>query len=70
MFSWEIKKLLEERGYYIGDEELLKLISIEENPQLNHIIYNAFTNKYQMWDNEGNQFEFTPKPKQLVKKSK
>lgn len=48
MFSWEIKKLLEERGYYIGDEELLKLISIEENPQLNHIIYNAFTNKYQM----------------------
>lgn len=62
MYSWELKKFIEERNYYLGGDDLLKAISITENPQLNHIVYKPFENKYDMWDNEGNYFGFTPIP--------
>lgn len=74
MYSWEIQEFLKERGYYIGGDDLLKLISVEENPQLNHIVYNPYDNTYDMWDKDGNHFHFTPMPyeeaieKQLVRR--
>lgn len=68
MYSWEIKKLIEERGYLLDNETLLKVLSIEDNPQLSHIIYNPYENEYKIWDDEGNYFHC--KPKQLVKRKK
>ena len=47
---------------------------MKENLQLNHIKYDPYQNKYEMWDKEGNYFTFTPMPyieaeeKGLVKK--
>ena len=37
MYNWEIEKFLKERNYYIGGDDLLKVISILENPQLTYI---------------------------------
>lgn len=37
MYNWEIEKFLRERNYYIGGDDLLKVISILENPQLTYI---------------------------------
>ena len=74
MYPWEIKKFIEERNYYIGGDDLLKVISLLENPQLKGIEYKPFENKYYMWDWEGNNYNFTPMPyeeakaKGLVKK--
>ena len=74
MYPWEIKKFIEERNYYIGGDDLLKVISPVENPQLKGIKYKPFENKYYMWDGEGNNYSFTPMPyeeakaKGLVKK--
>ena len=74
MYSWEIYKFLEERGYYIGGDDLIKVTSVKENSQLNHIKYDPYQNRYEMWDKKGNYFNFSPMPyteaeeKGLVKK--
>lgn len=58
MYSWEIYKFLEERQYYIGGDDLAKVTSVIENPQLNHIKFNPWDGTYDMWDKEGNYFHF------------
>lgn len=74
MYPWELKQFIEERGYYLGGDDLLKATSIQENPQLIGIVYKPFENKYYMWDKENNTYNFTPMPyeeakeKGLVKK--
>lgn len=60
MYPEELKRFIEEHNYRLGGEDLIKVISPEENPQLNHIQYNAWENKYQMWDINGNYYEFEP----------
>lgn len=67
MYSWEIYNFLQERSYYIGGDDLLKVISIKENPQLNHIKFNPFDNTYEMWDNENNYFKFSVIPYEEAK---
>lgn len=62
MYPWELKQFIEERNYYIGGDDLIKVTSKKENPQLIGIQYKPFENKYYMWDNEGNVYEFTPMP--------
>lgn len=74
MYPWELKKFIEDRNSYVGGDDLIKVTSIEENPQLVRIEYKPFENKYYMWDGEGNNYNFTPMPyeeakaKGLVKK--
>ncbi len=74
MYHWELKQFIEERDNYLGGDDLLKVISTIENPQLIGIEYKAFENKYYMWDKDGNNYNFTPmtyeeaKHKSLVKK--
>ena len=62
MYPEELKRFIEEHNYRLGGDDLMKVISIEENPQLNHIEYDAFQNKYRMWDIYGNYYEFEPIP--------
>lgn len=50
MYNWEIEELLKKRNYYIGGDELLKIISINENPQITHI--NCY---YGEWFDKKNQ---------------
>ena len=68
MYPEELKRFLEERNYKLGGEDLLKVISILENPQLNHISYDPFTNRYKMWDRYGNYYEFEVIPYEKVKR--
>lgn len=74
MYPYEITEFLKQRNYYIGGDDLLKVTSTEENPQLDHIRFNQGTNEYEMWDKEGNYYIFEAMPykealeKGLVKK--
>lgn len=62
MYSWEISEFLKQRNYYIGGDDLLKVTSTIENPQLDHIKFNQGTNEYEMWDKEGNYYIFEAMP--------
>lgn len=62
MYSHELQEFISIRNFRLGGDDLLKAISIEENPQLNHISYNPYDNHYTMWDNEGNNFNFEAMP--------
>ena len=62
MYPHELKNFIDSRNSYIGGDDLLKVISIKENPQLNHIKLNPETNVFEMWDYEGNYYNFTAIP--------
>ena len=62
MYSWEIYKFLEERNYYIGGDDLIFITDVNQHPQINHIVYNAYEHKYEMWDKEGSYFCFWAMP--------
>ena len=70
MYPEELKKFIEEHKYKLGGDDLTKATSPRLNPQLNHIMYNPFENKYQMWDEYGNYYEFEPIPYEQVKRRK
>lgn len=62
MYSWEIQQFIEDRNYYIGGDDLLFITNPYLHPQLTHIKYNPYENKYEMWDNEGWYFYFWAMP--------
>lgn len=69
MYPYEVAEYLKQRNYYIGGDDLLKVTSVKENPQLNHIKFNPYNNEYEMWDVEGNYYKFTAMPyKEAVEK--
>lgn len=69
MYPYEVAEFLRKRNWYIGGDDLIKVTSTKENPQLNHIKFNAFNNEYEMWDNEGNYYKFTAMPyKEAIEK--
>lgn len=51
-FYEKVQELLEE-----GDD-LSYITNIKNHPQLKHIEYNPYENKYKMWDGEGNYYSF------------
>lgn len=58
MYSWEIEEYIKTRNYSLGGDDLLKVISLEENPQLTRIHFFPENNSYEMWDSEGHCFQF------------
>ena len=76
IYPKELEQLIKARNYYLGGDDLMLATSTIENPQLNHIKYEPYENKYKMWDKEGHYYEFTPMPyeeakqKRLVKTKK
>ena len=58
MYPFELEKFIRERNYYLNYRDLLKVVSISDNPQINHVIYNDFDKNYQMWDKYGNYYSF------------
>ena len=57
MYPDELKRFIQDRNNRLGGVDLIKATSTQENPQLNHIHYDSFTNQYQMWDCYGNYYE-------------
>ena len=68
MYTWEIINYINQRGKYLKPEEIKEVIDVFKNPQIDHIEYNTFENKYQMWDKEGNYMEFWVNNEELVRK--
>lgn len=68
MYPNELEKFIRDRNYCLGGSDLEKVISIVLNPQLNHIEYNPYENKYRMWDCFGNYYEFDVIPYQEYEK--
>lgn len=62
MYPYEVAEYLKQRNWYIGGDDLIKITSIKENPQLRTIKFNSFSNEYEMWDVEGNYYKFKAMP--------
>lgn len=58
MYPEEIKAFLASRNFYIGGDELEKIIDTKENPQYDHIKFEPSTMVYEIWDKEGNYYAF------------
>ena len=56
MYSWEISQLLSERNYNIDSETYLYICST--SPQLTRVKYDAWSNIFEMWDEENNYWKF------------
>lgn len=65
MYSWEIEKFLKDRNYYIGGDDLTFITDMRRHSQLNHIKYDPYNNSYEMWDNDGNYYNFKVKNKEI-----
>ena len=56
MFSWEIKKVLEENSYYIGSNTYINIVL--SSPQIVYMKYDPFNDTVEMGDNEMNFWKF------------
>ena len=65
MYSWEIKKFIEERNYELTQEEINWIININNSPQISEIRYHPYTNTYEIFTRDAYYMAF--KVKQLVK---
>lgn len=62
MYPYEIEQFLRQRNYYIGGDDLVKVTSQKENPQLNHVKFNPEYNEFELWDKEGHYYKFRAMP--------
>ena len=60
MYSWEIRDYLRKRNYRLGGDEIAKVTSYQENPQLVQISYFPSVNTYYMKDDQQEEFYFEP----------
>lgn len=56
MKSSELSNFIEVRNRALSSDEILNVIDAEQNPQIDHIIYE--NGLWQIWDKEGNYFSF------------
>ena len=56
MTSDEIELFINSRYGELSSDEILKLMDVDENPQIDHIIFENGT--WIMWDNTGREFYF------------
>ena len=57
MYDFEISQYLSERNHSLSNKEYLYIC--DTCPQINHIKYNAWSNKFEMWSDIGSYWEFT-----------
>jgi hypothetical protein len=62
LYPNELDDYIKNHNGYLGGDDLIKVTSIDENPQLNHIKYDPFNNTYHMWDREGHYYTFIAIP--------
>ena len=54
-------EFINSRNGKLTSKEANIAVDVKENPQLNHITYNSYSNSYDMWDYEGNYYHFEMK---------
>ena len=57
MYSWEITKTMEYYGYNLPSNIYLDIT--EHSPQINHVTYSAWNGRMEMWDKEGEYWNFS-----------
>jgi hypothetical protein len=57
MFSWEITQIMESTNFNIDSKTYLHMCST--SPQINHIVYDPYSNNFEMWDEVGEHWIFT-----------
>ncbi len=65
MYNWEIEEFLKKRNYYIGGDDLVKVISIMENPQLTYI--KSYTGEWNGKKNQNLYYMTAPEEKDATK---
>lgn len=70
MYPEELGKFIEDRDFKLGGVDLLKVISLHENPQLTRVYWNPSTFEYFMQDRYGNSYQFEAIPYEEVPKEK
>lgn len=61
MYSWELQQYIHDRNYSLAREEILFVTDIRQHPQLVRITYNPWSNSYDMYDRDGNHYNFEVK---------
>ena len=56
MYSWEIAKTMEYYNYNLPSKVYLDIT--ENSPQINKVIYNTYSRKFEISDNEGSHWNF------------
>lgn len=58
MYSWEIDKLLSEKQYTISGKDYNKITNTVQNPQVNSIKYDAFSDMFRVSTIDGYSWTF------------
>lgn len=53
MYSEEIQNWLASKQYNLTSDEYVWMINEENNPQIDHILFDPYSNKYSIWTNDG-----------------
>lgn len=56
MYSCEIDGLMKQYKFVLPSNKYIQMC--QTSPQLNHIIYDCFSDTYKMWDIDGNNWNF------------
>lgn len=68
MYSWEIKKFIEERNYELNQEEINYVININNSPQISEIRFHPYTNTYEIFTRDGMYVSFKVKQLELKRR--
>lgn len=53
MYSWEIDKKIKQYNSQLPSSIYLEISNVDKNPQIDHIEYNAYSESFTMWTNDG-----------------
>ena len=62
MTNDEIHEYINIRNGYLGGDEIIRIVTTSDKPQIDHVIYKPNENKIHLWSRDGEHFEFTPIP--------
>lgn len=53
MYSWEIDQKIKQCNNQLPSSVYLEVSDTDKNPQIDHVIYNAYSNCFSMWTRDG-----------------
>lgn len=59
MFSWEINEIMSHKDYRLNPDDYLKICS--SSTQITHVHYDAYSNRYHIYTEDGYHWEFEVK---------
>lgn len=58
MYPYEIDDFIKSRGYKLYGDDIERVTSVIDNPQINYVEYNPYENKFHVSDIYGNHYQF------------